>query len=254
MGSIARSYFQNLFNTANQANFDNLLTRIDRCVCEEDNRKLTEPYTKEEVREALFKIHPTKAPGEDGFPALFYKKCWHFIGEEVMAFCLLHLNGGMEVSSINLTHIVLITKINDPVNMTHFRPISLCNVIYKIMAKAIANRFRGIIDKCIDSAQSAFLPGRLISDNVLLAYELLHTLKQKRTGKKGFMAVKIDMSKAYDRIEWDFVLEIMLKMGFATKWIDSLMNCMSTVSYQVVVNGSMGEIFNPKRGLRQGIH
>lgn len=76
-----------------------------------------------------------------------------------MAFCLLHLNGEMEVSSINLTHIVLIPKISNPSNMTHFRSINLCNVIYKIMAKAIANRFRGIIDKCIDSAQSAFVPG-----------------------------------------------------------------------------------------------
>lgn len=96
-----------------------------------------------------------------------------------------------------------------------FRPISLCNVVYKVTAKTIANRFRGVIDKCIDKAQSAFVPGRLIPDNVLLAYEILHSLKQRRVGKKGYMAVKLDMSKAYDRVEWIFIKELMSRMGFA---------------------------------------
>ncbi|KAA3484884.1 reverse transcriptase [Gossypium australe] len=87
------------------------------------------------------------------------------------------LNDGKDFDSLNLT------------------------VIYKIVAKTIANRLQEFIGRCIDNAQSAFVPGRLISNNVLLAYEILHTLSQKRTGKKGFMAVKLDMSKAYDRVE-----------------------------------------------------
>lgn len=82
------------------------------------------------------------------------------------------------------------------------------------MAKVIANRLRIVIDKCIDLTKSAFAPRRLIFDNVLLAYELLHTLKQKRSGKKGFMAVKLDIGKVYDRVEWNFVEEIMKKLGF----------------------------------------
>lgn len=105
----------------------------------------------------------------------------------------------MEVSLINTTHIVLIPKNSNPVSMSHFTPISLCSVIYKIMAKAIANRFKGVINKCIDSAQSAFVSGRLISNNVL-AYEILHSLKQKRVGKKGYMAVKVDMNKSLNGI------------------------------------------------------
>lgn len=123
------------------------------------------------------------------------------------------------------------------------------------MAKAIANRFRGVIDKCIDSAQSTILPGRLISDNIpdniLLAYELLHTLKQRRMGKNGYIVVKLDTSKAYDRVEWRFIKEVILRIGFEQNCVASIMNCMSTVSYQVVVNGGIGRIFRPTRGLRQ---
>lgn len=81
----------------------------------------------------------------------------------------------MEIGPINKTNIVLILKISNPVDISHFRPISLCNVIYKLMAKVIANRLRKVLEKCINPAQSAFVPGRLISDNVLLAYELFHT-------------------------------------------------------------------------------
>ncbi|KAH1080011.1 hypothetical protein J1N35_019772 [Gossypium stocksii] len=205
MEGIAQVYFENLFKTGRTTFNKHLFSGIERCISDEDNRKLLASYNGEEIRGVLFKIGSTKAQGEDGFPALFYQRCWDIIGNDVVAFCLHILNGEMEVSPINSTQIVLIPKIINPYNLTHFRPISLCNVIYNIVAKAIANRFRGVIDKCIDEAQSAFVPERLITDNVLVAYEILHSLKQKRVGKKGYMAVKLDMSKAYDRVEWNFI-------------------------------------------------
>ncbi|KAA3473556.1 reverse transcriptase [Gossypium australe] len=169
MEAIARSYFQNLFSVGRRGNYKYLLTSIDRCIYEEDNSRLSVGFTKEEIRAALAELGPTKAPREDGFLALFYQKCWSIVGEEVSSFCLKHLNE----------------------------------------AKVIANCLHLVMDKCIDLAQCAFVPGRLISDNVLLAYEILHTLKQKKTGKKGFMAVKLNMSKAYDRVEWNFIAAIM---------------------------------------------
>ncbi|KAA3469161.1 reverse transcriptase [Gossypium australe] len=110
------------------------------------------------------------------------------------------------------------------------------------MAKVIANRFKEVLEKCINVAQSAFVPGRLISNNVLL----------KKLGKNGFMAVKLDMSKAYNRVEWNFVKEMMVRMGFDPSWIESIMKCVSTVSYSVVFNGHVGKNFRPTRGLRQG--
>ncbi|KAA3477549.1 reverse transcriptase [Gossypium australe] len=120
------------------------------------------------------------------------------------------------------------------------------------MAKVIANRFRIVMDKCIDLTQSAFVPGRLICYNILLAYELQHNFKHKRARKKGFMAVKLDMSKAYDRVEWNFVEEVMKKFGFDWEWVASLIKCVQIVLYSEVLNGYIGETFFPCRGLRQG--
>lgn len=227
---IARSYFQHLFSAGRKGDYNHVLRGIELCVSEEDNLMLKSPYTKKELCEALKEMGSTKALGEDGFPALFYQKCWSIIGDEVAMYCLQVLNEGMDLSPINKTNIVLIPKITNPTNITQFKPISLCNVLYKLIAKVITNQLRIVITKCIDSAQSAFVPGRLISDNVLLAYELLYTLKHKRVGKKGFMAVKLDMCKAYDQVEWSFVIEIMERMGFDSDWVGLLMNCVKTVS------------------------
>lgn len=136
--------------------------------------------------------------------------------------------------------------------MSHFRPISLCNVLYKILMKVIANNFWGVIGKCINEAQSAFVPRRLISDNVLIACEILNTLKHKRQGNKWLIVVELDMSKAYDRVEWSFLKEMMIRMRFATKWVEGVINCISSISYSVVINGSTVEGFWPSKGLRQG--
>ncbi|KAA3466579.1 reverse transcriptase [Gossypium australe] len=195
---------------------------------------------------------PTKALGPDGFPALFFQWYWHIVGKDVTKFCLGILNTDQGFEQLNSTDIVLIPKTQNPITLASFRPISLCSVLYKIVTKVIANRLQEVIGECIDRAQSAFIPGRLISDNVLIAYEILHTFRKKRTGKKGYMAVKLDMSKAYDRVEWGFLKEVMLKMGFQEKVVGLILKCISTASFTVSINGKRGRVFQGSRGLRQG--
>lgn len=146
-------------------------------------------------------MHPLKAPGPDGFSACFYQQHWATVGGEVRTTVLNFLNLGTFDEAINTTFIALIPKVSPSTKVTDFRPISLCNVLYKFIAKVSANRLKVLLPSIISCNQSAFIPGRLISNNVLVAYEALHTMDTKLRGKKGFMALKLDMSKAYDRIE-----------------------------------------------------
>ena len=123
------------------------------------------------------------------------------MGDTVVNAVLDFLNFGHMVSEINHTHLVLIPKIKAPDKISDFRHISLCNVIYKIISKVLANRLKPILPHIISPTQSAFVPGCLITDNVLVAYETLHTMNGHKKGKKGSLALKLDISKAYDRVE-----------------------------------------------------
>lgn len=113
---------------------------------------------------------------------------------------------------MNKTLLVLIPKVNNPQELTQYRPISLCNVLYKLCSKTMANRLRLVLDDII-SEQSAYVPGRLITDNVLIAYESIHYLRNKK-GKTGDRAIKLDMAKAYDHVEWRYLQSIMQALGF----------------------------------------
>jgi hypothetical protein len=184
--------------------------------------------------------------------SIFYKKFWDIVGEKVTEEVLGVLNGGPMPPDWNETCIVLIPKTTNPDCMKDLRPISLCNVVYKLVSKVLANRLKLILDDIISPNQSAFVPGRMISDNILLAYECTHYMKTKKQGKEGYAAVKLDMSKAYDRVEWEFLERVMRKLGFADRWVQLVMTCITSVNYQVKVNGDATEIIIPERGLRQG--
>lgn len=136
--------------------------------------------------------------------------------------------------------------------MIDLRPIALCNVLNKILAKVPANRLKVILPGIICENQSVFVPGRNITDNVLVAFEIIHHMKRKHSDGAGEVALKLDIGKAYDRVNWDFLNARMHQMGFCSKWIQWIMMCVRTMNYSFCFNGSVIGPIKPKRGLRQG--
>lgn len=197
---LVKEYFQQLF-TEEYTHEEGVLNGIVNSVSEQQNRELLRTVTVQEVKEAVFHMYLDKAPGPDGMTPTFFQKNWSVVGSEVVELVRKFFDTGVLMEGINTTNIVLIPKKKNPTSLTELRPIALCNVVMKVITKVITNRLKQVLEYVISDTQSAFLPGRLITDNVMLSFEVMHYLKRKKLGKDGYMALKLDMSKAYDRIE-----------------------------------------------------
>lgn len=136
--------------------------------------------------------------------------------------------------------------------MSNYHPINLYYILQKIASKALVNRFQEVLNVCIDEAQSVFVSGRLISNIIVVAYEVLHIMKHHRSGKEGTFPLKLNMSKAYNRVELGFIQAMLLKLGFSSSWVRNIMRFITSVSHSVIQNGMVWEWFRPFRGLRQG--
>ncbi|XP_042952134.1 uncharacterized protein LOC122289223 [Carya illinoinensis] len=176
----------------------------------------------------------------------------YVVGKDVTESILHAVNNGLFPAAINHTYVTLIPKRKNPELVSDYRPISLYNMINKLISKILANRLKLCLPAIISPSQIAFVPGRLITNNVLVAYEMIHFLRRKRKGKDGFMSLKLEMSKAYDRVEWSFLQKVMEQMGFSEKWVKLIMFCVQTISFSILVNGEPKRPIFPTRGLRQG--
>ena len=187
---------------------------------------------------------PNKALGLDGMTTYFYQRYWEVLGGDITKASLQVLNGNADLSSINKTNIVLIPKVRSPSSPKQYRPISLCNIIYKIIAKVLANRLKLMLNEIIGQNQCAFVPGRLIFDNAMVTFETVHSMKERQMGNVGEMALKLDMSKAYNRVEWKYLEGVMRIMGFFEKWISLMMKCVESITYSVFDQWKTMEISN----------
>lgn len=251
-GHLAVEYFRDLFMSTNPSDLETLFEGFQRRVTPEMNETLLKEITDEEIRLAAFSVKGSSAPGEDGLTGVFYRNYWQIVGPQVTEEVRSFFRTSSLPAGWNHTQLCLLPKITKPETMKDMRPISLCSVQYKIVSKLLSERLKPIMDSIISDTQGAFVGGRLISDNIVVAHEMVHGLRTKKSISEQFMAIKTDMSKAYDRVEWSFLETLMERMGFARQWVCWVMACVSTVSYTVLLNGRTHGFIKPERGIRQG--
>ncbi|PNY07166.1 ribonuclease H [Trifolium pratense] len=216
MKLIAKDYFMNLFQQqrGNARWSSTRLIQVSLWTLE-DNNALTAPFTMAEFKEAIFSMEADKCSGPDGFNPGFYQHFWDLCGHDIFKSGCSWLECGSFPPEPKFHKYCTYSK-----------------------------RLKLVLDKCISHNQSPFVSGRSILDNAMTTIEIIHFMKSKTRGKKGEAALKLDISKAYDHMDWDFLKDMMIKMGFSQKWIDWIMLCVETVDYSINVNGHMvGPLF-----------
>uniref|UniRef100_A0A803PMJ8 Reverse transcriptase domain-containing protein n=1 Tax=Cannabis sativa TaxID=3483 RepID=A0A803PMJ8_CANSA len=244
-------FYKDLFTSSNPQIDESFEQLFEAKVTVEENMDLRKVPDSMEIENAIANLHPLKSPGPDGLPGCFYRRHWQVVGDSVIKMVQLFFSRGVMDNTLNFTHICLIPKVEKPESVEKFRPISLCNFGYKIISKILATRLRAVMDKLVSPVLAAFIPGRWIAESSILTQELVQTIRKKK-GKGGLMAIKIDMHKAYDRLEWNFILKVLQANGFDEQVCKLLMKCVKSVTYSLLINGFPHRKIYPKRGIRQG--
>jgi len=215
----------------------------------EESLRMIEVFSEKEVKEAVWQCEGSKSPGPDGFNFNFIKKSWkHLKVDFIAAIEAFHKTSHIP-KGCNASFIALVPKVKDPSKLDQFRPISLVGAIYKVIAKVLAGRLKKVLPSIVDESQSAFIKDRGLIDSVLLANEVIEDLRRK--GKSG-LCLKVDFEKAYDSVRWEYMYDMLGRMGFHCTWIKWISGCTESAIVSVLVNGSPIEEFRPTRGLRQG--
>ncbi|KAA3460126.1 reverse transcriptase [Gossypium australe] len=246
----AVKFFEDLYGECSEPISD-IPSNIFPSLKEQDIDFLKKPILNDEIKKALFDMAPLKAPGSDGYHAIFFQSQWDLVGGAVCEWVQGIFAGNKIEEELNNTLIVLIPKKDHPEDFSQFRPISLCSVLYKLVMKVIANRLKVVFPNFISPEQAGFIAGRNISDNVIIAQEVIHSMRSRKTGK-NWMAIKLDLEKAYDRISWEFIHVSLVAAGIPESLRKVIMNAISSSTMQILWNGVPSRPFKPVRGIRQG--
>lgn len=220
-----------------------------RC-SENDQEMLTSEVSAGEIQRVLFSMPKDKSPGPDGYTTDFYTATWDIIGPKFTMAIQSFFATGFLPKGINSTILSLIPKKLEAKEMKDYRPISCCNVLYKVISKIIANRLKVLLSEFIAGNQSAFIKDRLLIENLLLATELVKDYHKDSISSR--CAIKIDISKAFDSVQWSFLINVLEAMNFPPMFIHWIKLCITTASFSVQVNGDLVGYFQSARGLRQG--
>ncbi|GMJ14254.1 hypothetical protein HRI_005094600 [Hibiscus trionum] len=204
-----------------------------------------------EIHAALMDMAPLKAPGWDGLHAHFFQKHWDTVGPYICSIIQGVFNGGSLDPEMNRTILVLIPKKEAPETFADFRPISLCTVLYKLLSKIIVKRLQPIFPCLIRENQTSFIKERTITDNTIINQEAIHSMRLKKT-KAGWMAIKVDLEKAFDKLCWDFIQDSLEEASIPRSLIRIIMDSITSSSFQVQWNDSLSPVFTPQRGILQG--
>ncbi|KAL0561777.1 hypothetical protein IC582_002218 [Cucumis melo] len=253
VAQLAVNYFSNSLGYQ-EIGYRELSPIIDDIVqfqwSEECCQALQLPISREEVRRVLFSMDSGKAPGPDGFSVGFYKGAWSVVGEDFCNAVLHFFETCYLPIGVNATTITLIPKHIGAERLEDFRPISCCNVLYKCISKILADRLRLWLPSFISSNQSAFIPGRSIIENILLCQELVGGY-HLNSGKPR-CTLKVDLQKAYDSVNWDFLFGLLIAIGTPLKFVSWIRACVTSPMFSIMINGSLEGFFNGRKGLRQG--
>lgn len=247
-------YYSKLLGTPHISHYNGSI-RVDELVRKkltaEQSLNMVQEVTESEIKDTLWSLNPSKAPGPDGYNAGFFHKAWPVVGHEVIGAVKSFFRSGQLLRAANSTTIALVPKIPNPSKVGDFRPISCCNTVYKCVAKILANRLQAMLPDLIDPIQSGFVKGRRIADNIFLTQELMRGY-HKSNSPSPKCAMKVDIMKAYDNVRWEFLWNVLTSMNFHSKMIQWLQACVTTANYSISINGEATGYINGKKGLRQG--
>jgi hypothetical protein len=248
----AVNHFKDFFRAKDRTDYTELVrisSLYPSMVTEDEADSLFNPVTLEEIKSVLVKFNKDRSPGPDGWTTEFFISFFDLVGEDLLKMVEDSRRNGKLCGGLNSTFLALIPKVNKPKSFDDYRPISLCNLIYKVISKILANRIKPFLSKCLSSEHLGFLKGRRIQDAIGSAHETLHSIKKKNIKS---LVLKLDLKKAYDSIDWEYLRVVLLSVGFGVKLMDWIMCCVTSANFAVLINGEATDYFKSWRGLRQG--
>jgi len=222
---------------------------IPKLVTREGNYNLNRPVNEEEVSEVIKEMKNGKAPSLDGFNVDFFKGWWGIVKKDILDVVENSRKNRTVLKAFNTLFISLIPKQDDSMTLDRFKPIELCNVVYKIISKIIANRLKPLLPTLVSEEQTGYVEGRQILNNIIQAHEVVHSIISNR---QAGMIMQLDLEKAYDKLNWAYIRKVLIAYGFDHNRVGWVMALITTSSSSILLNGSPSKPFNPTRDLRQG--